>query len=328
MRDKIGSFMSRTDVRGLPEQVDLELRHARRHGLAGGQGAVPAARGADRGGGGPGKPGRLQGVAFLQAALPARRALRLAAAGGRAAGSDEEVRDGGEPQGALASRRRRSWPGLRARRHAADRRGGPDQLRSSTGCWTTSRRCSHEPPPRARRRLRQAEAGRSGGTSNGCSTPGLLDGARRAARSSATRMLAYGLPDFSTLQRKTPTTSTSSRCALEDTLQRLRAAPRGRRRHRRRRRPCSSARSASGSTPACASTRCPSRSPSTRRFSSGAANFAVKGELSARASCWTYYERELSFLRQLGAEFAEQVPEDRHPPALEPDSARTRTSSG
>ena len=94
MRDKIGSFASRARRRDLPQHLDLELRHARRLGLPGGQGAVPAARGAHRSGRGAGQARRLQGDRLPAAALPARRTDRLPAAGGGAAAFDEEVRDG------------------------------------------------------------------------------------------------------------------------------------------------------------------------------------------------------------------------------------------
>ena len=40
-----------------------------------------------------------------------------------------------------------------------------------------------------------------------------------------------------------------------------------------------------------------------------------------------YYERELTFLRQMGAEFADKYPKVASRLVLEPTSAKTRTSS-
>ena len=91
MRDKIGSFMTRKDVRDVPQQLDVELRDARRHRQPGGQGA--SSRCARRGssGRGAGQARRVQGRGVPAAPLPARRADRFAAPGGRTAAIDSRL---------------------------------------------------------------------------------------------------------------------------------------------------------------------------------------------------------------------------------------------
>jgi type VI secretion system protein ImpC len=83
MRDKIGGFMTRDNVAIVPQQLDRRLRAARRQRAAGGQGEIPAARGTRRRLRHPGKPGCYRRWRS-QAALPARGAECVDAAGGRA----------------------------------------------------------------------------------------------------------------------------------------------------------------------------------------------------------------------------------------------------
>ena len=163
MRDKIGSFASPRRRRVLPQQLDLELRHARRHGVARGQGAVPASRGPHRGRGSARQARRLQGGRLPEAALPARRAHGLPAAGGRAAAAVEEVRDG-----TGRGRRKLAGPGTRpgsAPWRGSTRRSG-STCRFSTGSSISSRSRQRSLPPRARRPSARSSRP-SSGTSSG-----------------------------------------------------------------------------------------------------------------------------------------------------------------
>ncbi len=67
MRDKVGSFMSRKDCEMLPQPVDRELRHARRHRLARRRRRrYPLREAKIEVAEIPGKPGAYRAVAFLR----------------------------------------------------------------------------------------------------------------------------------------------------------------------------------------------------------------------------------------------------------------------
>ena len=86
VRDKIGSFKERDDMQQLAEQLDHELRRRRSGQLVGDhQGAEAAGRRRGRGRGGRGQPRLLHLEVLPAAALPARRADGVAAAGLEAA---------------------------------------------------------------------------------------------------------------------------------------------------------------------------------------------------------------------------------------------------
>ena len=66
MRDKVGSFMSRKNCEDFLNTLDHPVRAARRRREPRAEGEVAAARGADRGRRGPGKPGRYRAIAYLR----------------------------------------------------------------------------------------------------------------------------------------------------------------------------------------------------------------------------------------------------------------------
>ena len=140
MRDKIGSFMSRADCelflnRWIANYVTTDDTAPARRPRPSARSARPGSTWSTS----PGKPGLLQGRRVPQAALPARRADRLAAAGGRAAAAREVIGSRAAP-GRLAVRGAASSRGLdRPRRDVGafgdvspERRTGRDDPRSLT----------------------------------------------------------------------------------------------------------------------------------------------------------------------------------------------------
>ena len=69
----------------------------------------------------------------------------------------------------------------------------------------------------------------------------------------------------------------------------------------------------------CGSIRRRSGSPSTRVLELTSGEYQVKGDERVRDELLDYYERELTFLRQMGAEFAEKYPKIASRLQLEPD---------
>ena len=80
MRDKIGSFMSRSDCEALPQPLDHQLRFAGRQRVARDQGEQAVARGAHRSGRSSRKARRVPRRGVPAAALPAGRAVCVACA--------------------------------------------------------------------------------------------------------------------------------------------------------------------------------------------------------------------------------------------------------
>ena len=91
MRDKIGSFMSRTDAESFLNRWITTLCHTGRYGVAADEGAVSTPRSSCGRCGSSGQTRCVSGRCVSAASLPARRTYRFFAARSRVAGAGEVV---------------------------------------------------------------------------------------------------------------------------------------------------------------------------------------------------------------------------------------------
>ncbi len=298
----------------LPQQVDLELRHARRHGLADpSRRSSPFARPASRWRKFRASPastrrspssGRTSSSTSCRSPCGWWRSCRLRRGGNGT----------GRPKAGESSPASAPAPSTH---HAEDRRGDPDQpVGPRPARRLRARGRKPEPLPSRSKALRQVKQALRRDLEWLLNTRRVLEVPEELPFVSDS-ILAYGLPDLSELERerrrgparpharaRRPRSSGSSPASRTSSSAVANAS-------------CSSAPSASRSRRGCASIRSPSRSRSTRLFSSGAATSRSRATDAQRLL--EYYERELSFLRQMGAEFAEKYPKVASRLQLEPD---------